>query len=1060
MKNMGKTLLSLLLAAVMLCQTACSGGETAVTDGENTPVSSSVSQSENMAINELRPDGKLDDDAKDVDGIALSSAEDLAKIGNDKKYPLDGNYVLVADIDMSNYGAFTPIGGSASECGIVEGANVFSGTFDGRGHTIYGLKVDVTANERSHVGMFGTVASTKSDSPAVIKNLIIKYPSVTGTANAPATYAVLIGQADGYVNIDNVALISGEVNISVGGNGDNLGFGALIGQCRTQDYTGLNNNGINITNVFSNVDVTGENNGRSNYTSGLIGRIRGSDIGKLSNVLMLGSVYHAGEKSHSIAAGDSHAKVNENVYYRAGYSIDVNFNGKTKSSRSLLEANAEFSSDEWSVVEGRYPMLGMMLESKLYTPLDFVTVKLADGDRAEKVTSNFTLPTDVFGTAIEWNSSDTSSIKIDGENAIVTKPDSGVKKVILTATIDGISRTFSYSVDSDIKGFISFDGDKTLTAMSYSDGTTFNWTVYDPLTGDVRKTETGTTGTFTLDESLLESVVALEADGANAYFYYSNLPSVSITSDTEYYDISKEGYSKAKISIYSTDGYTETAYSGDTQIKLRGNSTAYQAKRPFRLKLSKKADLFGMGESKHWVLLANAFDRTNLRNKLSYDLSGAFGMPYCESLLVNVVYNGVYYGLYELSENIRVDDGRVEVFDWEDAAEEVAKAIAKKDSLSDTECDALEEKLCSNLTWITSGKFGDYTISDYYDTSTFDISGGYLIENDSYFDELSKFITKNEMKMMIKSPESLISNDEMMNYLKTYIQDMENAVYSPNRVNSDGKTYSDYMDVKSFIDFWMVNQIFKNVELLFKSCYMYKDVGGKLYFGPIWDMDWTSGNHVNLHGDGSKYNTWWHSESQDREYWYRALYNDPNFILLMWERWQEIGGNIDNMFAELDSLSDEIKPSADVDNSRWWYDMSYSDEVKRFKKWMTDRRNWMNEQFATPETLINSFGYFKESKIIKLRNANVEGDELVLDVKMSNKFTKCEVMINGVTLGDFTVEGGNVRVPADKLKESGKYNAIEVMAKNNDGTYSIIQSRRGQNGSSAIDAAYIFYMSK
>ena len=84
MKNMGKTLLSLLLAAVMLCQTACSGGETAVTDGENTPVSSSVSQSGNMAINELRPDRKLDDDAKDVDGIALSSAEDLAKIGNDK----------------------------------------------------------------------------------------------------------------------------------------------------------------------------------------------------------------------------------------------------------------------------------------------------------------------------------------------------------------------------------------------------------------------------------------------------------------------------------------------------------------------------------------------------------------------------------------------------------------------------------------------------------------------------------------------------------------------------------------------------------------------------------------------------------------------------------------------------------------------------------------------------------------------------------------------------------------------------------------------------------------
>lgn len=136
---------------------------------------------------------------------------------------------------MSNYGAFTPIGGSASECGIVEGSNVFSGTFDGRGHTIYGLKVDVTANERSHVGMFGTVASTKS----VLRGDKEPHHKVSerdGNSKRAATYAVLIGQADGYVNIDNVALISGEVNISVGGNGDNLGFGAAH---RTVPHTGL-----------------------------------------------------------------------------------------------------------------------------------------------------------------------------------------------------------------------------------------------------------------------------------------------------------------------------------------------------------------------------------------------------------------------------------------------------------------------------------------------------------------------------------------------------------------------------------------------------------------------------------------------------------------------------------------------------------------------------------------------------------------------------------------------------------------------------------------------------
>ncbi len=1060
MKTKFKSFVCMAMAALMLIQSAaCNSRGEDSTDEQADESDTYISEA--AVGNELRPDGTIDEDAKKVDGIAISSAEELAKIGNDKKYPLDGDYVLVADIDMSEYGPFTPIGGCESECGIVEGTNVFSGTFDGRGHTIYALTINVNAQERSHIGLFGTVASTSADDPAVIKNLIIKYPSVSGTMNAPATYAVLAGQADGYVTIDNVALIAGSVNIKVSGNGDNLGVGALIGQCRTQDYTGLTNNGIYITNIFSNVDVTGENNGTTSYTSGLIGRIRASDLGALSNSLMLGSVYHGGEKSNSIASGDKHALENVNVFYRAGYSVDNNYNGKTKSSRSLLDGKVEFTSDKWSVEVGRYPMLTMMLESKLYTPLDFVAIKLADGDKATKVTSNFTIPTDIFGSALEWTSSD-SAIKIDGENAVVTKPESGAKRVVLTATLDGISRSFTYSVDSDIKGFISFDGKNTLTAMNYSSGTEYEWTASDPLTGEVRKSETTSSNTFVLDETLLESVITLSTGNDDAsYFYYSTLPSVSITSDTEYYDVSKGGYSEAKISIYSSEGYTETAYSGNTEIKLRGNSTAYQSKRPFKLKLAKKVDLFGMGESKHWVLLANAYDRTNLRNKVSYDFSGALGLPYCESILVNVMYNGVYYGLYELSENIRVDEGRVEIYNWEDTAEEVAKAIAKAESLSDSERDSLEAKMCNNLSWVTSGKFGDYTISDYYDTSSFDISGGYLIENDSYYDEVSKFTTKNLMKLMIKSPEYLSSNSDMMDYLKDYIQTMENAIYSPNRLNSEGKTYSEYMDVDSFINFWMVNQIWKNVELLFKSCYMYKDVGGKLYFGPVWDMDWTSGNHVNLHGDGGKYNTWWHSESQDREYWYRALYNDPNFILELWERWQEIGGDIDNMLAEFDTLSEEIKASAEIDNSLWYYDMSYAQEIKQLDKWLNNRLKWMNEQFETPDSLISSFGYFSESKNIILKKAELSGDELVLTVKLNSKFSKCEVMLNGEVLGDYTLSSdGTISIPAEKLREAGKYNAIEVIVKTDDGSYSYIRKREGQNGSSAVDADYIFYMTE
>lgn len=1015
---------------------------------------------------EKRPTGEVDADAKKVEGIAISSAEELPKIGRDKKYPLDGDYVLVADIDLSDYGTFTPIGGYVSECGIVEGDNVFTGTFDGRGHTIYALSIDVSSPERVHVGLFGSVGSKYKEDPAVIKNLILKNVSVKGSAGGPATYAALAGQVDGYASLDNIALICGRVEVKVGG-GDILGISSLIGQCRTQDWTGCSNNGISITNIFTNLEVIGENNGHSNYTSGLIGRIRGSDLGTLSNVLQIGSVTHEGDKGNAIAAGDSHAKVNQNVYYRAGCAVDNNYNGKTKSSRSLVSGEIELDPACWSVNEGSYPMLKSMLESSLYSELDFVTLTFENGDSAEKVTSSFTLPTEIFGNEISWSSGSAGVIAISGDRAEVKKPPSGQVRVTLTAYLGGAARSFSVNVDSGVVGRIAYDGESTLTAKSYPAGTSFTWSVFSvtngkavgsPVSGD----------TFALDSSMLNSIVALSADGFDdVHFYYSAIPSVSIESDTAYYDVSKGGYSDAVISVYPASGYPETSYSGKTQIKLRGNSTAYQAKRPFKLKLEKKSNLFGMGESKHWVLLANAFDRTNLRNKLSYDFGAELGLVSCESILVNVIYNGEYYGLYQLCENIRIDEGRVDILDWEEVAEDVAEAIARKEKLPISEQTALENKLTSNLSWITSGKFGSYTISDYYDTSAFDISGGYLIENDAYYDEYSKFVTKNDMKMMVQSPEFLSTNDEMFKYLKNYLQDMEDAIYSPNRLNSEGKHYSEYMDVDSFVDFWMVNQVFKNVELLFKSCYMYKDVGKKLTFGPIWDMDWAAGNHVNLHGYGGKYDTWWHSESQDREYWYRALYNDPYFVLCLYERWQEIQGSLDNIFTSLDSIYSEIEVSAEIDNRRWGYDWTYEMEVSEFREWMQNRRAWMDGKLKTPETLLKSFGYFNPSKSIEIASVTETDGGIELEITADARFVSFDLIINGVLTREEQLSSqptgestGKISISSDELRAAGEYNSIEVLAKDASGEYNVIKKRSGQNGSNGVDADYIYYISK
>ncbi|MBP3293973.1 MAG: CotH kinase family protein [Clostridia bacterium] len=1022
--------------------------------------SSGDTAEEEPAAVEKKPDGTVDSDADSLEGIKIRSAADLGKIGKNAKYPIDGDYVLVADIDMSA-SHFTPIGGAASECGIVAGDNVFSGTFDGRGHTITGLKINVTASQRVHVGLFGSVGSRKKDDPAIVKNLILKDVNVKGTANSSATYGVLCGQVSGHAVIDNISIISGTLDVE-NGSGDILGIGSLIGQCRTKTDTGCSNETIHISNIFTNVDVTGDNNGNANYTSGLIGRIRASDLGSLKNVLQLGTVVHEGGEGNAITGGDSDVRDMENVYYLTGVGKEHRGIGQAKSYESLCGGNLPMDENYWHLEDGLYPLPKDTYESPLFSVLDFVSVTLADGETADKVESNFTLVDEVMGKKITWKTSDESVVKIDGKNAKVTRPEFGYADVTITARADGIMKPFDLRIFSGVVGYIEREGD-TLVAKNYPENSTFKWIIKNAASGATLGTTSTKDGTYTLQARDENSMVTVQVEGhEDAVYYHSSIPTFYIESKAAYYDISKGGYSSAKLEIMTTPEFADTKYDGDMLIKLRGNSTAYQAKRPFRIKLDSKAALFGMEESKHWCLLANVYDRTNLRNKISYDFGMDLGLATCESTFVNVIFNGEYYGMYQLTEAIRAEPGRVDIFNWEEEAEDVAKAIAKKEGLSKEDRDKLEDNLTKNLEWITSGKFGNYTISDYVDTSDYDITGGYLIENDFYYDEASKFTTKNDMKLQLQNPEYLRSNDDMMNYLKDYIQDMEDAIYSANRLNADGKHYSEYMDVPSFIDFWMVNEVFKNVELLYKSCYLYKDVGGLITWGPIWDMDWTSGNHVNLGGNGGKYNTWWHSESQDREYWYRALYNDPWFVLQLYERWYEIQGNIDKVMEQFDYWAEEIAGPAAIDNTRWGYDWTYTKEVETLRKWLIDRRDWMQKQMETPETLVESFGYYADGKDIAITSVN-EGTgfyELTLKVNGS-KVKSVDLLINGKLVRSEAVsDGAKIRIEASELRESGKYNSIEVLAKKEDGSYIILKRRQGQNGTSAMDADYAYIISK
>lgn len=976
--------------------------------------------------------------------IGIGTAEALFAIG--VTYPLDGDYVLTADIDLTGVGDLTPIGGMASSCGIVAGDNVFSGTFDGRGHTIRGLTMELEASVRVHAGLFGSLGGSDPDDPCVVENLILKDVRISGEFTDIYTLGALAGQASGCVEISNIALLSGSVTST---SGNTLGVGGLVGQLRTNTDTGLSNENIRITDVYCGLQVESPS---TDVTSALIGRVRASNVGELSRILVTGSAKGSDGKGQAICGGDGVPLVSENIWYINSAGNNYLGVGSSKAVASLRELPGK----GWSSGEDGYAMPDMVWDSAVFSPgLDLMSLRFMAGDSQDHIEYDFSLPTTAGGQSLLWTSDDEEHLRIEGNTAVVTKPAVGHVYVHLTCRAETVSRTYTLRIVSGEEVSLRKDG-AWLLAEGYPAGTEYCWIVND-ANGEMRAFQWNGTGRFHLQELTADDHVLLRVHGYEDQVYtFSAFPTLYIECDTGYYNQVKGMAKEAKMELVAADG--KTVYSGGTQIKLRGNSSAWQEKRPFKLKLDKSTDLFGMGKNKHWVLLANWYDRTNLRNVMSYEMSGRLGMWYCESQWVELYYNDEYYGLYQLCENIRVDEGRVDIFDWDEAAENVAALCAKEHGLDATATEQLTRQLSYDLTWVTRGTDGQYDLTPYIDELELDITGGYLIENDSYNDEPSQFTTKNGVMYMVTTPNTLVESRDMFRYVKNYFQSVEDAIFAPNRRTDAGAHYMDLMDMDSFADFWFVNEFFKNGEILYKSTFLTLDHGKKLTWGPVWDMDWAGGNHVNLGESGQNPAGWVHGGG-DRQVWSRSMFTDPYCVLTLYERFDDtVTDAMDAALADLETYVKALQTAADRDNARWNYPDTFTEEIDLYRDWLTGRRDWMTAQFTDPETLLASLYMYRPSETMTIVEGTREGDTLTLQISLTDGAAETgEVFVNGVSCGVVTLaETITVTVPGEVSALTNTYDAIEILGLTADGDYTVRVHRGGIDGCDIWDSAHLF----
>ena len=220
------------------------------------------------------------------------------------------------------------------------------------------------------------------------------------------------------------------------------------------------------------------------------------------------------------------------------------------------------------------------------------------------------------------------------------------------------------------------------------------------------------------------------------------------------------------------------------------------------------------------------------------------------------------------------------------------------------------------------------------------------MELDSYFDEVNRFRSYYyNMPYMFKDPDEV--NSAQFSFLQNYVNNMEASLYDNSRFSA--REYTDYLDVDSFIDWWLVHELTGNEEPKHpKSSYMHKDKGGKMVMGPVWDFDWgTFMPHT-------KFVTLGRSDGLKCIY-YERLFQDPQFKKRAKERWNELEAGFREIPDFIDSEAARIKSSESMNHNLWKITpdvigsyingdetMSFDNAVKRMKEAYSGKLEWMD----------------------------------------------------------------------------------------------------------------------
>ncbi len=444
-------------------------------------------------------------------------------------------------------------------------------------------------------------------------------------------------------------------------------------------------------------------------------------------------------------------------------------------------------------------------------------------------------------------------------------------------------------------------------------------------------------------------------DVPKVLFYTENgvtPPSDKTKINTEIYIIDEEGGEYETIHCALEEG---------TTVNVRGNSTSAAHKKAYNFKFDSKTDVLGMGKNKKWSLLANAYEKTLLRNQMVLDVAGQVGVPYTPDYrVVDVYMNDVLLGSYLLVDSVEVSSTRVDI---------------------DTDNNEFLLEL-------------DYNTPD---------------EDSQYF-----YSSQYNIKFAINEPQLEDLTTEQYSYLTDLITKAEQALKT-GRISEIEK----YFDIESMASFYLVLEFFRNVDVNTSSTRFHVK-GGKIYGGPVWDFDLSSGNYREDY-----YTTMY--DSKGNSYaglhavnlpWFGALVKVSDFQNTVEDKFLECQDLFVNIYADNVNGQNRIDKTIDTygksfarnyNEAGWKFAVqtdgfvlertplpTYEENVEYYRQWLKDRNEWLLEEWGldnTTVTMNSNSTFVQDGYLIKGAEAGMKVSAL-----MANFTSGTSLMKDGVAL--------------------------------------------------------------